>query len=157
MGNSCPICDFSELNDPLYDNPGCASFDICPDCGFELGYHVIQVGASGARIILVGPQRIEYINIAGQEQFIELKECSSNWVRWFDDHRDGFVVASDASEADIAAENARCVGIRGGYGPFWVQFMNEQKTRFEFDSYVALAKELLGPLREAGWGTWDSE
>jgi len=156
MGKRCPICDFTELNDPLYGNLGCASFEICPDCGFQLGHQLIQVGASGACII-VGPQRIEYVNMGGQEQFIELKECFSNWVRWFDDHRDEFVVVSDASEAVISAENTRCVGLRGGYGPFWVEFMNEQKTRFEFDSYVARAKELLGPLRDAGWDTWDAE
>ena len=151
------MCGFSELDDPLYENPECASFEICPSCGFNLVRHVIHVGASGARITHVGPQRIGYFDTAGQEQFIELKECSSNWVRWFDDHRDGFVVASDVSEADIAAENARCVGLCGGFGPFWVEFMNEQKTRFEFDSNVAREKELLEPLMEAGWDTYDSE
>ena len=37
MGNVCPICNYSELYDPPYDNDGYGSYEICPCCGFEFG------------------------------------------------------------------------------------------------------------------------
>jgi hypothetical protein len=39
MSNRCPVCGFAELDEPAYDNAGCASFGICPSCGTEFGYH----------------------------------------------------------------------------------------------------------------------
>lgn len=36
--NTCPVCGFSELDEPAYDAHGCASFQICPCCGVEFGY-----------------------------------------------------------------------------------------------------------------------
>jgi predicted RNA-binding Zn-ribbon protein involved in translation (DUF1610 family) len=36
---SCPVCGFDGLPDPAYDSAGCASFEICPSCGTEFGYH----------------------------------------------------------------------------------------------------------------------
>jgi hypothetical protein len=35
----CPVCGYSDLDEPPYDKYGCASFDICPCCGTEFGYH----------------------------------------------------------------------------------------------------------------------
>lgn len=34
----CPICGFSELHEPPYDDDDCPSFEICPCCGSEFGY-----------------------------------------------------------------------------------------------------------------------
>jgi len=105
----------------------------------------------------VNHERLEYIDGAGQEQVIELKECARNWVRWHDNHRQEFVLLPGASEADALIENARCVGQRGALDdPPWAELMNERKTRFEFESYEALYRELLGPLSRAGWGTFDT-
>ena len=39
MGNTCPVCGFAKLAEPAYDKVGCASFEICPSCGTEFGYH----------------------------------------------------------------------------------------------------------------------
>ena len=36
----------------------------------------IRVGVSGARIVAVTSQRVDYIDMAGQEQFIDLEECA---------------------------------------------------------------------------------
>jgi transcription elongation factor Elf1 len=36
---SCPVCGFAGLSEPAYDSSGCASFEICPSCGTEFGYH----------------------------------------------------------------------------------------------------------------------
>jgi formylglycine-generating enzyme required for sulfatase activity len=35
----CPVCGYPDLKDPPYDLYGAPSFDICPCCGCEFGYH----------------------------------------------------------------------------------------------------------------------
>lgn len=35
----CPVCGYDQLDEAPYDNMGCASFDICPCCGTQYGYH----------------------------------------------------------------------------------------------------------------------
>ncbi len=39
MNYSCPVCGFDRLEEAPYDEKGCASFEICPCCGTEFGYH----------------------------------------------------------------------------------------------------------------------
>lgn len=39
MSYQCPVCGYSGLEEPPYNSYGCASFDICPCCGTEYGYH----------------------------------------------------------------------------------------------------------------------
>ena len=34
----CTVCGYDGLNEPPYDEKGCASFSICPCCGTEFGY-----------------------------------------------------------------------------------------------------------------------
>jgi len=34
----CPVCGFNSLDEPPYDEEGCATFSICPCCGNEFGY-----------------------------------------------------------------------------------------------------------------------
>jgi len=119
---------------------------------------VNRVAPSGARILHVGQQRIEYVNMAGQERFIDLEECARNWVSWVDDHEDKFMALPGASEADGAAYDARCVCLRGGRRhAYWAEFMDEHKTRFEFQSFETYWKELEAPLTAAGWCTFDTE
>ena len=35
----CPICGYPEMTQPAYDEYDCCSWDICPSCGVEFGYH----------------------------------------------------------------------------------------------------------------------
>jgi hypothetical protein len=124
----------------------------------ERAGEVIRVGASGARIVRVTPERIEYIDMAGQTQLIDLKECARSWVQWCEDHSDEFLPLSGASQEEIDAWDARCVGRRGGSDPpWWVELMNVRKSRFEFETWEASMKELQGPLMVAGWNTFDTE
>jgi predicted amidophosphoribosyltransferase len=37
--NICGVCGFDRLEEPMYDINGSASFEICPCCGTEFGYH----------------------------------------------------------------------------------------------------------------------
>lgn len=47
MKNICPVCGFSELLEPPYDNEGGSpSYEICPCCGFEYGFHDMSEGIS---------------------------------------------------------------------------------------------------------------
>ena len=34
----CPICGYTQLSEPPYDEYGCSSYDICPCCGNQFGY-----------------------------------------------------------------------------------------------------------------------
>lgn len=34
----CPVCGYPGLDEPPYDEHGCASYNICPCCGTEFGY-----------------------------------------------------------------------------------------------------------------------
>jgi hypothetical protein len=123
----------------------------------QTAHEVVRVGARGARIVRVTRERVEYVDTAGREQFVDLPQCARNWVRWHEDRRAGFGRVGDASEARVAAWNARCVGQRGAYDtPPWTSFMNERGTRFEFETYEELYRQLLGPLRDAGWHTFDT-
>jgi hypothetical protein len=118
---------------------------------------IVRIGVSGARIVAVARQRIDYIDMAGQEQFIDLEKCASSWGRWHDDRSQEFLPLPGATGQGIAAWNARCVGQRGALdSPPWAEFMNERNTRFEFATYEALYTELLGPLMQAGWHTFDT-
>src|SRR6266576_3408393 len=90
----------------------------------------IRVGASGARIVRISQKRIEYVDMGGQEQFIDLEECARNWKRWCDDHPREFIPVPGGSQAEMDAWNAHCVGQRGGAYPlWWAEFMNERMIR----------------------------
>ena len=39
MDYSCPVCGFAGLEEPHRDKYGEPSFEICPSCGTEFGYH----------------------------------------------------------------------------------------------------------------------
>jgi hypothetical protein len=96
--------------------------------------------------------------MAGREGFVDLGECARNWVRHHDEHREEFIPTRGTSQADIDAENARIVGERGETdNVWWVDVMNERKTRFEFETWEALCVDLRGPLMRAGWLTFDTE
>jgi len=138
---------------------------------------VIRVGTSGARIVRVTQKHIEYIDMAGQGQFIDLEECARTWGRWYDHgffpvpgrwarwhaHSNELLPIPELfpgppSQADIDAWNARCVGQRGGgYPLWWAELMNGRKTRFEFNTWEALWRQLQGPLMVTGWNTFDTE
>ena len=42
---------------------------------------IVSIGVSGARIVGVTRERIDYIDAAGEERFIDLEECARSWER----------------------------------------------------------------------------
>jgi len=39
MEHTCPVCGYANLAELPYDKTGGASFEICPSCETEFGYH----------------------------------------------------------------------------------------------------------------------
>jgi hypothetical protein len=118
---------------------------------------VVRIGIAGAHISSVSRQRIEYVDEAGQERFVDLEQCARNWVRYRNDHEQDFCLLPGASAESAAKWNSRCVGQRDALDdPPWVEFMNERHTRFQFASYQAVYALLLDALDEAGWRTFDA-
>lgn len=118
---------------------------------------IVSIGANGVQIVDVTQHRITYVDLKGEEQFVDLEECARNWMQKRDDTEAEFLRLSDDSDRDVASWNSCCVGQRGATDdPPWVEFMNERRTRFEFESYQSIYKELLGPLANAGWHTFDT-
>ena len=35
----CPVCAYGGLEEPPYDEHGYESYEICPSCGTQFGYH----------------------------------------------------------------------------------------------------------------------
>jgi hypothetical protein len=96
----------------------------------------IRIGVSGARIVAVTRQRIDYIDMAGKERFIDLEES--------------------ARRESVNTGSQEFVGLRAALeDPPWAEFMNERTIRFEFATEGALYAELLGPLQQVGWHTFD--
>lgn len=105
---------------------------------------IVRIGVGNARIKCVTRQRVEYLDEAGQECFVDLEECARNWVKLrneedededdIDIDEDDFVVL--ASEDDAAARRRRrYVGGRGLLeDPPWIEFANKRRIRFEFES-----------------------
>jgi rubredoxin len=39
MGYVCPVCGYVDFDEPPWSGDGLPSYDICPSCGVEFGYH----------------------------------------------------------------------------------------------------------------------
>lgn len=113
----------------------------------------VRIGVAKARVTSVTQERIAYLDAAGNEGFVDLEQCARNWVKHHNDHETDFVLLPGASTASAETWNARCVGERGGS---WVEFMSDPRMRLEFESWEEMIAELLGPLRSAGWHTFDT-
>ncbi|MFA6131198.1 MAG: hypothetical protein WC730_02980 [Patescibacteria group bacterium] len=48
----CPVCGWSELTEPPYDKNGGASYEGCPACHFETGYHDDPLACGGENLNL---------------------------------------------------------------------------------------------------------
>jgi hypothetical protein len=124
---------------------------------YQESTEVVRIAPAQSRILRITQKHVEYISLTGPQHFIDLQECAKNWVRWHNEREREFIALSGSSRADIDLWNARCVGTRGASDqPPWVQFMNDRNTRFEFRSYEAVYQELLGPLMQNGWHTFDT-
>jgi hypothetical protein len=96
---------------------------------------IVRIDVGNARIKRVTRQRLEYINEAGQECFVDLEECARNWALSLteEDEDDFDLLTSEDSAA--ARRKPRYVGGRGLLeDPPWIEFANKRRTRFEFES-----------------------
>ena len=123
----------------------------------ESSLEVVRIDGSVAPNLTVTPSQIQYTSVTGDPNTIELEECARNWMRLKREQADEFILVPGASRSDADKWDARCVGTRNGCGPYWVQFMNDRNTRFEFATWEALMEHLVGPLARHGWHTFDTE
>ena len=99
----------------------------------QLVPEIVRIGVGNGRIKCVTPQRVEYLDEAGQECFVDLEECNRNYVQLHNEDEGDFVLLTAEDGAD--AWYSRCVGERGLLDdPPWVEFTNKRRTRFEFQS-----------------------
>jgi hypothetical protein len=113
---------------------------------------IVRIGVANARIKRVTPEdRIEYLDEAGQERFVNIKECARNWVQLHNKDHDDLIRMT--SQGFFDSFYSSFVGQRGLLDdPPWVEFMNKRRTRFEFGSENE-ARKLLRSLRAHGWRT----
>ena len=113
---------------------------------------IVRIGVSNARITCVTPQRVEYVDEAGQECFVDLDECSRNSVQsHIKDEGDSVVLTSEDRDAV-----ARYVATRDLlHDPAWIEFKNKRRTRFEFASSNE-ARGLKLQLMRLRWHTDDA-
>ena len=110
---------------------------------------IVRIGVSNARITCVTPQRVEYVDEAGQECFVDLDECARNWVEEDEDH---FVLWTSEDRDAVA----RYVATRDLlHDPAWIEFKNKRRTRFEFGSSNE-ARGLKLQLMRLRWRTDDA-
>ena len=122
----------------------------------QFAREIVRISVAGARVTSVTQQRLEYIDEAGQAWSIDLEQCARNWVQYHDDNKQDFRLTCGASTESAAQWNLRCVGERDASdNPPWVEFMNDRRTRFQFESFEAVYQHLLGRLAEVGWHTFD--
>jgi hypothetical protein len=118
---------------------------------------IVRIGNGHAGINSVTAERVEYRDEAGQDRFLDLRQCARNWGGHREQNGRDFILLPGVSTNSADAWNLRCVGMRGILDdPPWVEFINERRTRFEFPSEETAYADLLGPLQEAGWHTFDA-
>ena len=97
---------------------------------------IVRIGVANARIKSATRQRVEYLDEAGQECFVDLEECNRNYVQ--------------------LGSETRYVGDRGlMLDPPWIEFTNKRRTRFEFGSSNE-ARTLKLQLMKVRWLTFDA-
>lgn len=145
------VFDLAEVSLPRVDQSGCAtnsySVPLMPGSIVEahvliqsgeaevnqIATEIVRVGVANASIKGVTPQRLDYLDEAGQERFVDLEECIGS----------------------AASGSSRCVGRRGLLDdPPWIEFTNNRRTRFEFGSSNE-ASGLKLEIMKARWRTLD--
>ena len=111
---------------------------------------VIRVGVGHGRIAGVTPERVEYIDEAGQALFIDLRECVERWARYKESIKDDLVPTNSPFKFRLQEVGKRDTSA----SPPWVQFANKRRTRFEFVKGGA-HEQLLRPLTSLGYWLFD--
>jgi hypothetical protein len=102
---------------------------------------IVRIDVSNAHIKSVTSQRVKYLDEAGQESFVDLKECARNRVQHVESWRE-----------DGARRGDYRVVAKWGFrddSPC-IEFMNNGRTRFEFGSLEGV-RALVSLLAKASW------
>jgi hypothetical protein len=128
------------------------------------GVDLVCIGSGSARIVDVTHAALRYVDRNGAEMTIDLVECArihrvltdaamfppaagTDWAK----------LATERTDFPTLAVPHGCVGLRAVIDdPPWFQFLDRRRTQFEFKDGDVMRTELLRPLGQAGWGTWDA-
>ena len=92
----------------------------------------MRIGDAAGRIIQVTTSGVEYADAVGTVHTIDLETCRR-------------------------LAGVKRIALRGAIDvPPWVEFTDERRTRFLFDSAPSMYRQLIVPSGRAGWGTWDA-
>jgi hypothetical protein len=117
---------------------------LIPSGGAEVNQmvpEIVRIGVGNARIKCVTRQRVEYLDEAGQECFVDLGECARNRVKDVESWREDGARTGDYRTVAKGSlvDDSPCI-----------DFMNNRRTRFEFGSLEG-AKALKSQLAKARW------
>ena len=123
----------------------------------------VRVGAAPAGIISVTQKYVVFVDEGGDAHSIDLEECQRNYIaRLTKGRNQGDIIELEGPIFRVRSESGygqgRCVGFRGAIDdPPWMSFTNEPPTKFEFRSRDELYQQLLTPLMQVGWNTFDAD
>ena len=124
---------------------------------------LVHIGTGRAKIVQVERQKLEYVDNTGSNSFVDLEECARTYLALrklgaFPPRDDTDWTRIAAADAEPAGDISQaCVGLRAAIDePPWFQFLNHRRTQFEFTDSDAIADQLLAPLAQAGWQSWDA-
>lgn len=74
--HSCPVCEYQGLDEPPYDSEGWGSFEICPQCGTEFGYDLVNMafekdGFGGVCQMKVGQDVLDCLHARLRQEWID--------------------------------------------------------------------------------------
>ncbi len=119
-----------------------------------IAINIVRIGEDGGRLDRVTADGVEYTDEKGVPGKIDLRECVRGWGKRFKKNRDDFVDVSGGAKGDW---NSGCVGLRDVTAERpWTILTADPKIRLEFESRDELYAQLLDPLREMGWYTFDT-
>ena len=126
---------------------------------------LVHIGIGSANIASIAEGTLFYSNDHGQKLAIDLVECARihkclQEIGAFPPGEDmdwGALVDAIPDFSTLELPSSAVVGLRGAIDdPPWFQFLDRNRTQFEFKDYEHIQSALLRPLASAGnWHTWD--
>jgi len=126
---------------------------------------LVHIDVGAARIDRIGDATVSFTDDRGDKAAISLVECARIYRLLREanafppgDDDDWGELARVSDFANLGLPGQAVVGMRAAIDdPPWFQFLDRQRTQFEFRDYDHIQAALLKPLGAAGnWYSWDA-
>ena len=126
---------------------------------------LVHIDIGPARIGPIDGSTLPFTDDAGAPRTIDLAECARvyrglNRVGAFPPREDfdwAALIESYPGFSELPLGAQPVVGLRGAVDePPWFQFLDRQRTQFEFTDEGHIRRTLLDPLSRTPWYTWDA-